>query len=181
LLLSALSDALRVIIHLGAALIHMHERGFLHLDVKPKNVMVVHGRPILFGTARPRTAWRRRLLTGTDLYMAPEQCRQEPVTPATDVFGLGITLYQMLAGRRPFPDGKRRRSFPQLTTKPLPLRGHRPAVPQALEDIVQQCLAYDATQRPLPAQLLQELHRLIRSGAPMWPSGFQPELESMKI
>jgi serine/threonine protein kinase len=172
-----ISDALRVAIHLGAALVHMHERGVLHLDVKPRNVIVVRGRPVLFdfGTARPRTAWRRRLLEGTDPYMAPEQCRREPVTPAADVFGLGVTLYEMLAGRRPFPDGSSRRSFPQMAASPVPVRRLRPAVPRALEAIVHRCLERDAADRPPLAVLLPELHRLIRSGAPMWPTGFQPD------
>jgi serine/threonine protein kinase len=175
-----ISDALRVAIHLGAALVHMHGRGFLHLDVKPRNVIVVRGRPVLFdfGTARPRRAWRRRLLEGTDPYMAPEQCRREPVTPATDVFALGVTLYEMLAGMRPFPDGNRRRSFPQLTTDPEPVRRHREAVPRALEDIVHQCLAHDPARRPTPAALLPQLHGLIRSGPPMWPADFRPEAQA---
>jgi serine/threonine protein kinase len=172
-----ISDALRVAIHLGTALIHMHERGFFHLDVKPRNVIVVRGRPVLFdfGTARPKSGWRRRLLEGTDPYMAPEQCRREPVTPATDVFGLGVTLYEMLAGRRPFPDGTRRRSFPQLNADPEQLRRHRPAVPRKLEGIVHQCLAHDPARRPSLAELLPDLHGLVRSGPPMWPAGFQPD------
>jgi serine/threonine-protein kinase len=60
--------------------------------------------------------------------MAPEQSRRAPVSPATDVFALGVTLFEVLAGRRPFPDGRRRHSYLQLTTPPAALCDHRPGV-----------------------------------------------------
>ena len=72
--------------------------------------------------------------------MAPEQCRAGTVTPATDVFGFGVTLYESLTGRLPFPGGSRR-PFPQITVPPRPLRQHAPAVPAALEELVMACLA----------------------------------------
>jgi serine/threonine protein kinase len=171
-----ISDALRVAIHLGGALAHMHGRGFLHLDVKPRNAIVTRGRPVLFdfGTVRPRRDWGKAFLEGTDPYMAPEQCRRQPVSPATDVYGLGVILYEMIAGGRPFPDGSRRRSFPQLTKDPTPLRRHRPSAARMLEAIVHRCINPDPALRPTLVELLPELHRHIRGGAPMWPAGFRP-------
>lgn len=170
------SDALRAAIHLGAALAHMHERGFVHLDVKPRNAIVTRGRPVLFdfGAARARADWGTRRLEGTDPYMAPEQCRREKVSPATDIFALGATLYELLAGEKPFPPGARRGAFPQLTQDPAPLRGHRPSVPSALETIVHRCLSRDPAARPLLSALLPSLHEHIRGGAPMWPPDFDP-------
>ncbi len=69
----SVANALRVAIHVGAALTHVHERGFVHLDVKPSNVIVVGGRPVLvdFSTARPRTNRPVGYAAGTDLYIAP--------------------------------------------------------------------------------------------------------------
>jgi serine/threonine protein kinase len=92
------ADALRAAMHVGAALVHVDERGYLHLDVKPSNVIVARGRPVLFdfGSARRLGRGRPRSIIGTDEYMAPEQCRRAQLTPATDVFGLGATLYEML-------------------------------------------------------------------------------------
>ena len=71
----SVSDSIRVAIHLGAALEHIHGKGFLHLDVKPDNVVIVHGRPVLFdfGSLRVRTAERPQQVHGTDPYIAPEE------------------------------------------------------------------------------------------------------------
>lgn len=166
----SLSDALRVAIHLGAALSHMHDRGYLHLDVKPSNVIVCHGRPVLFdvGIARRRADWGRRFLEGTDGYMAPEQLRRQPVSPATDLFGLGVTLHEMLTGELPLA---RRPDRSRAVRAPVSLRRHRPGIPAALDDLVRACLAEDPKARPTSlGALMVSLHRFIRSGPPMWPS-----------
>jgi serine/threonine protein kinase len=173
----SVSDALRVTVHLGAALAHMHAHGILHLDVKPSNVIVAHGRPVLFdlGTARRRSEWARPHLEGTEPYMAPEQCLCLPVSPATDVFGLGVTLYELLAGKLPFRLGSPRRPYPQTEDEPIPLRRHRPRISASLDRLLLQCLARMPAQRPSLAGLILALHDFIRSGPAMWPAGFRPD------
>src|SRR5437899_3987436 len=99
--------------------------------------------------------------------MAPEQCRGGRVTPASDVYGLGATLYESLTGRSPFPEGTRRKPFPQLALSPLPLRSFAPAVPVALEKLVLACLAPNPAARPSMAELLPKLHEFIRTGPRM--------------
>ena len=96
-----IDDALRTVIHIGAALTHVHQRGLLPLDVKPSNIVVVNGRPILFdfGIARWQMAARPKGVRGTDPYIAPEECLLQRITPAADVFGLGVTLYELLTGK----------------------------------------------------------------------------------
>jgi serine/threonine protein kinase len=171
-----LADCLRVAIYLGAALHHIHERGYLHLDVKPGNVIVSRGRPVLYdlGSARRRTDSRPDTIAGTDPYIAPEECLLETVGPPADVFGLGVTLHEMLTGKLPFPRGTRKNPFPQTTRPPTPLRRHRAGAPAALEKLLLACLARNPAERPALPDLLPPLHALIRQGPPMWPAGFDP-------
>jgi serine/threonine protein kinase len=167
-----IDDSLRVAIHLGAALTHLHARGFAHLDVKPGNVIVRAGRPMLFDLGSARSVDGRKLRTpqGTDAYMSPEQCRCEPPTPACDIYGLGVTLFEMLTGSRPFPAGTDDEPFPQLRLEPRPLRELLPRAPRALESLVASCLAPRPSDRPSSvAALIPRLHALIRSGPRMWP------------
>lgn len=174
------SDALRVASHLGAALAHLHERGYLHLDVKPANVIVTGQRPVLFdlGTARRRDGRPLSRPQGTDDYMAPEQCRAGGVpTPASDVWGLGATLFEMLTGKRPFPErgDAEEAPFPQLATTARHLRDLLPRASRELEEVVARCLAPSPADRPQGmAELLPALNALIRRGPRMWPAGFDP-------
>jgi eukaryotic-like serine/threonine-protein kinase len=172
----SVADALRVGIHLGSALQHVHDRGFVHLDVKPSNIIVVHGRPVLFdfGTARLRNGKRPHCPVGTDPYIAPEECLRERVSPAADVFGLGVTLYELLAGKLPFPEGTKRRPFSQLRHFPTSARQHRRDIPEQLDELLLSCLSRDPSARPSLSDLLPGLHGFVRSGPPMWPPGFSP-------
>jgi eukaryotic-like serine/threonine-protein kinase len=101
-----LSEALIYIKALSAALGFAHAHDVVHCDVKPGNVMIDQGGNIYltdFGIARHAESTTTSLATvGTAAYMAPEQIRGDTVTPATDVYALGVMLFEMLAGERPF-------------------------------------------------------------------------------
>lgn len=173
----AIPDALRIAIHIGSALQHVHDRGYLHLDIKSDNVIVARGGlPVLFdfGSARKQTAPRPRDVIGTDPYIAPEECLLRKVGPAADVFGLGVTLYEMLTGVLPFPKGTKTRPFPQVVLEPVPARQRRPRVSIELDQAVLSCLAWNPSERPSLDALLPVLNDLIRSGPRMWPAGFEP-------
>jgi eukaryotic-like serine/threonine-protein kinase len=172
----SLANAMRVGIYLGSALIHMHSRGFLHLDVKPSNIVIYRGRPVLFdlGTARPCRQPQLKSSIGTDFYMSPEQCESGQVSPASDVFAFGVTLYQMLTGKLPFPETHSRTSFPQTRIDSMPLRSELPRAPKSLESLLQNCLARPAAARPALGQLLPALHEFINTGPRMWPASFEP-------
>jgi hypothetical protein len=90
----------------SSALGYAHAHGVVHCDVKPGNVMVDRGGSVYltdFGVARHAESTTTTLgFAGTAGYMAPEQVRGDPVSPATDVYALGVTLYEMLTGERPF-------------------------------------------------------------------------------
>jgi serine/threonine-protein kinase len=171
--LMSVSNAMRLAIHICAALSHMHSRGILHLDIKPSNIIVAHGRPVLFdfGVARKKPDWDARIFGGSDHYMPPEQIHGDPVSPASDIFSLGLTIYELLTGKLPFPPRTRRDRYPQISKDPIPLRTLRPRVPAALDDLLTTCLAPDPRRRPQSAAALVEpLHRFIESGPPMWPA-----------
>jgi serine/threonine protein kinase len=167
----AVADAVRVAIHLGAALAHLHGRGLVHLDVKPANVIVTRRRPVLFdlGAARALDGKPLRRPQGTDAYMAPEQAQGGVPSPACDVWGLGVTLFEALTGQRPFPEGDPARPFPQLDQPPTPLRARRPKAPEPLERLLLACLAFDPDHRPTLHHLLPQLNHLLPAHHAMWP------------
>src|SRR5712691_11856192 len=123
-----------------AALQYMHGEGVLHLDVKPANV-TMGDPPRLLDLSLARDGIKLRLdrAVGTRAYMSPEQCRRETLTPATDLFGVGATLYEALTATQPFSEGVEDGAadltarYPQLTEEPLPLRELAPEIPRQLE------------------------------------------------
>ena len=129
-------------LHVASALHYMAAEGFVHLDVKPENlVMGAPPRVIDFSVARSVAAAAKIARPiGTDAYMAPEQCGAggdgvPPVGPAADVFGLGATLQHAMTGARPFPRevGARNASDPEVRFPglPRPVRPRRrPAAPR---------------------------------------------------
>jgi serine/threonine protein kinase len=163
----AIEQAMPLAIQLCSALHFMAHEGWVHLDVKPKNV-VMGAPPQLIDlsiAARIDRAPDLRKPIGTDAYMAPEQCGvdgTDEISPATDVWGLGVTVYEGIAGRLPYPRGREEAAgperFPQLTHDPEPLPKD---VPSILADPVAACLARHPDDRPSAAELSAELEPLV--------------------
>jgi serine/threonine protein kinase len=108
---------------------------------------------------------------GTPAYMAPEQARGEPATPASDLFSLGAVLYRMCTGRLPFPGANTLAVLSALASQaPCPVRELAPAVPPALAGLVMRLLAKDPAGRPAPARGVAERLLAIERGLAAAPA-----------
>jgi eukaryotic-like serine/threonine-protein kinase len=152
------TEALDIVVQAARGLAKAHEHGIIHRDIKPGNLFLTRdgvvkildfGIAKLTGEVGPT---RRDALLGTPAYMAPEQTQGEPVDARADVWSLGVVLYEMLAGRRPFVGGTGAAVIHAvLHETPEPLTRLRPEVPAKLDRIVSRMLAKDQGERPADA------------------------------
>jgi class 3 adenylate cyclase/tetratricopeptide (TPR) repeat protein len=166
--------ALGLMVDVSAGLAHAHQRGLVHRDLKPGNVLVLKdGRAKLldFGLAR---AAEDLLLepegasAGTPAYMAPEQWRGEPLDARTDVWAAGILLFELLTGARPLTCMSARELGQRVcSAEPMPsVSGRRPGLPEALVHLVDSALAKDPAKRPAHGgELLARLREVLEQRA----------------
>jgi serine/threonine protein kinase len=163
-------SAVRLGLRMCSALHYMATREMLHLDVKPRNIVVgANPRLIDFSVARTFDEARRlRTPVGTDAYMAPEQCDPPnlgELGPPADVWGLGTSLFYALSGKLPFPEGDDEASdlgakYPQLRAAPGTLPPH---VPEPVAEAVISCFQKDPAKRPAAAELATSMEPLVTS------------------
>jgi len=160
------------------ALAYAHGLGVVHRDVKPANVMVdwAAGRVVLtdFGIARVADAERTRtgLVLGSPGYMAPEQLAGAEAGAAGDVYALGVTLFELLAGRRPHDAASLGELLRQVASEPAPdLALLRPGLAPELAALVARTLAKRPADRPAGAAALADALRSVRESLDPGPRG----------
>lgn len=146
-------SVLRMIHQCAKALDYAHRRGVTHRDIKPANILLTQEGEVKlgdFGIAQQTHTDKTQILGmfGSPRYMSPEQARDDVLTPQTDIYSLGVVLYELLCGRPPFTAG----GIPQLIRmvlyeEPTPLREVRPDIPERLAAIVHRALEKDLAKR----------------------------------
>lgn len=155
---------------------HMHEKGFVHADMKPINAMVDehgHVKIIDLGQACAINTKKSRI-QGTPGYIAPEQARRDEIVPATDVYNLGATMHWVLMGSviptavPPAGDGTVTTVDIERIKPPEHPSKRNPAIPQALGDLILDCVKVRIEDRPTMDQVIQRLEALGTVGASGW-------------
>jgi tetratricopeptide (TPR) repeat protein/tRNA A-37 threonylcarbamoyl transferase component Bud32 len=181
-----IGEAVRIIRDVVDALSEAHDRGVVHRDIKPDNILLTKHHALVtdFGVAKAvsEATGAEKLTTegvalGTPSYMSPEQAAADPhIDHRADIYAVGVVAYELLTGRPPFLG-----TTPQMilsahmTDTPEPVSKYRESVPPALEQLVMKCLEKKAADRWQSAEeLLPQLETLATPGGGLTPTGILP-------
>jgi eukaryotic-like serine/threonine-protein kinase len=167
--------AAAVALQIAEALSVAHHHGIIHRDIKPENVLVTENGDVKvadFGIAKAADATamtRTSLVLGTVRYLSPEQAMGEPVSSASDLYSLGVVLYEMLAGEVPFEaEGPIAIAMKHLSQEPAPLCELAPEVPASLNAVTLKLLEKDPEKRYGSAEAVAEdLERFLAREVPL--------------
>ncbi len=145
----------RLLQGMAAGLAHIHDRGFLHLDFKPENVLIprtYEPKIIDFDLAipRPKEPERHNGTSGTPAYWSPEQIARQPFDERADIFAFGITAYELVTGKKPVMTSSRDElveKYMKFNEHIVPPRQRAPDCPVALERVILKCLEKDMPRR----------------------------------
>ena len=148
-------EAIPLAVQASAGLGYAHRAGLVHCDVKPQNMLVTPDRRLKvtdFGIARAlatiQPGERSNVVWGSPQYFSPEQAAGEAPSPASDVYSLGVVLYEMLSGTLPFTANTAEElAHLHIEADPIPIREYVPDIPSALEEIVMKVLSKEPSAR----------------------------------
>jgi serine/threonine-protein kinase len=167
----SIQDGIPIIIQACAGIGYAHRAGLVHCDVKPHNMLVSKDARLKvtdFGIARALATImpeeRTDIVWGSPLYFSPEQAAGEPPTPASDVYSLGVVMYETLSGTPPFTAATADElARLHISARPIPIREYIPDIPAALEEIIMKVLSKEPSARYRTADQLGRV--LLRFGA----------------
>jgi len=186
--------ALSIVVQTCEALQYAHDRGVIHRDVKPENIMFEKAgnvKLVDFGIAKVASAVTRTSLgtiLGTPYYMSVEQARADPVVPASDIYSMGVVLYEMLTGRVPFTGEALDVISEHLREPPIPPRKINPDIPPPVEQVILRSLEKEKERRFQSArEMARALEQAVKqrhtasasSGQWTTPSGTQSAVHSV--
>ena len=176
------AEAARLVDQIASALDAAHKQGVVHRDLKPANILLDEENNAYlsdFGIAKEMGVeagvTQTGVIIGTPAYLTPEQVQSQPVSAQTDIYALGVVLYELLAGGHPFPDTPTGELVVKHLSQPLPLmRDQRPDVPAEVDEVIQKATSKDPTKRyPDALTMAAAFRRAFRLevGLPAIPEG----------
>ena len=159
-------EALTITGEIAEALAHAHAHGLVHCDIKPHNILMINGQTAKvadFGIARAVTESTMTYsgnVIGSVHYFSPEQAKGTMITPKSDVYSLGVVLYEMLTGELPFTgENPVSIAMKHLQDEPTPVRRIDPDIPPVVEALVSRMMAKDPAMRPSSEEVVHEVEQ----------------------
>lgn len=189
------AEAIRIVKQAAGALAYAHSQSMVHRDVKPGNLMLEHGERVVltdFGIAKIVTGAQFTStggMVGTPAYMAPEQGLGEPGDERSDLYSLGVILFQLLTGRLPYDADTPLAVILKHLNEPVPsARDYRPDLPESIDNVVTRLMSKDpATRYQNANELIAELEQLEQTldlsalGTAPLPTVTKPPVERLNV